>query len=801
MMKNYFKIAWRNITAQKFYSLINIIGLSAGIAFTFLMAAYVWQELQVNKNLSNADSQYIIQSKWKNPNMGLELTTLGPLAKALKEEYPHLVANYYRWDGITSVVSRGDKIFREGLQIGDSTFLNMYGFELLHGDKRTAFNNPFSVVITSDVAKKYFGKTDVTGQAVTIENFSGLKHDFLITGVLKKASRNSITSINDDNFNHFFLALKDLSWFGRDINQWANPYVVGYVQLQKGIQPGDLETPMRQLLKTNVSPDVAVQLQPFLVPLKEYYLAANNGVVKRMLYTVSFVSLFILMMAIVNFINLSIGHSSGRMKEIGIRKVLGSLRRQLVLQFLAESFLLVAISTVLSLIVYELLRNWFGSLVERTLPSLAGFTWMYWIVPLVVIVFLGSLSGLYPAMVLSAIKSADAVKGKFNSVKEKVGSRKLLVGFQFATALFVLIAAIIVAGQTNYFFSKNLGFNKEYIITAQLPRDWSPEGVQKILAAKKQMSSIPQVSAATIAYEIQDGNSSGNTQIFKYGGDSANAITAQLLTTDEDYVKTYAISMLAGSYFTMSPADTFKLVINETLAQAMGYKNPEDAVGQKMKLQGSQPDWIISGVSNDFHFGSIQQQIKPAVMMNVLANPIYRYISIKVKPGNLTAGVEAIQQQWRRVLPSAPFEYSFMDDKLAALYKNELQLKKAAITATGLALLIVLLGVVGLVALSIQKRIREIGIRRVLGSSAAGIVQLFIKEFLAVMAFAVIAVCPLILLVMQNWLNTYAYRITLNAWPFITGAAVVSGLTILLISFQTWRAAWMNPVKSLKTDS
>lgn len=800
MLSNYFKIAWRNITAKKFYSLVNIAGLSAGIAFTLLMAAYVWGELQVNKNLANANEQYIIQSKWKNPDMGMELTTLGPLAKALKEQYPNLIANYYRWDGITSTVLKGDKAFREGLQVGDSTLLNMYGFELLNGDKRTAFDNPFSVVITANMAKKYFNKTDVAGETIAIENFSGVKHDFLITGVLKPLTKNSIVYVNDDNYNQFFISEKDLAWFGRDINQWGNWYVVSYVQLHPGVKPNDLQPAFVQLLKTNASADVAANLQPFLVPLKEYYLSANNGVVKKMLYTVSFITLFILLMAIINFVNVSVSRSATRMKEIGIRKVLGGLRKQLIIQFLTESFLLVAISTIFALIIYQLLRPWFGNLLERELPSLTSYTWLYWCVPIVLIAVVGLLSGLYPALVLSSLRPVEAVKGNFASVKERVWARKFLVGFQFGTAAFVLIAAIIVAEQTNYFFNRDLGFDKDYVITAQLPRDWSPAGVQKMQNIKKQLQTLPQVASATIAFEVQDGKSAGNVQLFKYGQDSTNAVVAPFLTTDEDYLKTYSIKLIAGTYFGNAPADTFKLVINQTHAKTLGYTNPQDAVGQLVKLQGSPFTWTIAGVTNDFNFGSVQQQIKPVVMMNVLANPIYRYISIKLKPGNINSSIEALQKKWSQLMPGAPFEYSFMDDKLAVLYKQELQLKKAAFTATALALIIVLLGVIGLVALSIQKRMKEIGIRKVIGSSASGIVQLFVKDFLWVMMAAVLVTCPLVYLVMQKWLNGYAYRVELNAWPFITGIAILGSITILLIGLQTIRTALMNPVKSLRTE-
>lgn len=800
MLKNYFKIAWRNITGQKFYSLVNIIGLSAGIAFTFLMAAYVWGELQVNTKLANTANQYIIQSKWKNPDMGGALTTIGPLSKTLKEQYPHLVKNYYRWDGVTSNVSKGEKLFREGLQIGDSTILTMYGFELVHGDKHTAFTNPFSVVITEEKAKKYFNKTDVIGETITIENFSGSRKDFQITGVMKQPERNSVNFINDVNNNQFFLNEKDLAWFGRDINRWDNLYTINYIELQNGITPKDLDKPIQQLLKSNASPDVAANLQPYLVSLKEYYLTANNSVIKRVLYTVSIIALFILLMAIVNFVNVSISRSAARMKEIGIRKVLGSLKTQLVAQFLTESILLVTIAATVALLLYTILRPWFSNLLGREIAPLSAFSFIFWLWPLVLILGVSIMAGIYPAVILSSLRTAEAVKGKFNSIKEKILFRKVLVGFQFSIAAFVLIAAIIVSRQTNYFFNKDLGYNKEYIVTAQLPRDWTPQGIQKVHSIRKQFDGIPEVLATSVSYEVPDGNNSGAFPVFQYGSDSSTAVPAQLLVTDEAYEKTYGMHMLAGNYFTLLPGDTFKVVVNETCIRSLGFKKPEEAIGKQLRIQGDMTPWTIAGVINDFHFGSMQQKIRPVFIMNQLANPVYRFISIKLKPGNVAGNLAALQRQWSKLMPTAPFEYSFIDDKLAALYKQELQLKKASYAATVLALVIVFLGVIGLVALSIQKRIKEIGIRKVLGSSASGIIQLFVKEFLIVMCIALMITCPVVYILMQKWLDDYAYRIVLNAWPFITGITVLGGITILLIGMQTIKTALMNPVKSLRAE-
>jgi putative ABC transport system permease protein len=802
MVKNYFKIAWRNIIKSRFYSSVNIIGLSTGIAFTLLIGAYVWSELQVNTDLKNADRQFILQSKWKDNNEGLELTTLGPLAKSLRENYPGLVAGYYRWDGITSNVSKGDKVFREGLQICDSTMLSMYGFSLLHGNPKTAFNGPFSVIITADKALKYFGRTDVVGQTLTIENFSGSKHDFMITGILKKPSKNSATYVNDDNNNQFYISSNNLNYFGRNMD-WNNQYIVGFIELQKGVTAKDLEKPMQYLVKQNAPPQFAADMKPYVVSLKDYYLSANNSLVKKMLYALSAIALFILLMAIINFINMSVSRSATRMREIGIRKVLGGLKKQLILQFLTESIIIVFFATIFALLIYLFTRGLFSDILGKDIPSLTDFPLYFVSFPVLLILIIGFIAGIYPAFVLSSLKSVESLKGKLSSIKENVLLRKSLVAFQFGTATIAFISAIIISAQINLFFSKDLGFNKDYIITAQLPRNWTPEGVRKMEDFRTQFAAMPQVSNVTLSYEVPDGNSGGGSSLYKTGSDSTAAITSQLLMTDEYYASTFGIPVESGVFFSAPGAftDSFTLVINDAQAKAFGWENPQDAIGKQVKFQGGGgQNFTISGVTRDFHFGSMQQAIRPVSFLHVSLTNVFRNFSFKLKPGDIGNSIAALQKKWSSLMPGTPFEYEFMDDTLAKLYRSEIQLRKASYTASVLALMIVLLGVLGLISLSVQKRAKEIGIRKVLGSSVAGIMSLFMKEFMVVIFIAAIVACPVAYIIMDQWLQSYAYRIHINAQPFLLSVLILGFVTALLIGIQTIKAALSNPVKNLRTE-
>ncbi|MGB8192924.1 MAG: ABC transporter permease, partial [Chitinophagaceae bacterium] len=541
MLRTYITIAFRVLIKNKVFAGINILGLSAGIAFVLLIAAYSWSELQVNSVIKENDRVFLVQSKWKQADMGLDFTTLGPLTKTLKDEYPNLIEDQFHWDGILSIVSKGDKHFRENLQLGDPSLLRMFGLPLLEGDANTALNNLDNIVITENKAIKYFGRTNVIGETLTIQLFSGTKKDFIITGVLKNLPQNSVTQLVGDQ-NEIFFSDKALRFFGRDASfeQWNNPYIAGYVKLKKGVRTADLELPVKQVLKKYAPADIQQNLQVFFTPLSKYYLQSNNGLAGRMIYTLSFVALFILLMAIVNFINISIGNSVSRLKEIGVRKVLGGMRKNLVLQFLAESFVLVFISMLLALGIYQLARPLFGNFLGKQIPALTDFPAVFALVLLLLAVIIGMLAGLYPSLVLSAQPSVDSLKGKLKTVREKLVFRHSLLALQFTIAIVVFIASVVVSKQVSFFFSKNPGYEKEHVITAAIPRDWTLQGVRHLEVMRDAFTALPQVSDASISFEIPDGASgSTNNILYKASQDSTKGIVAPSIICDEKYAATY----------------------------------------------------------------------------------------------------------------------------------------------------------------------------------------------------------------------------------------------------------------------
>lgn len=795
MLKNFTLLAWRNLVRHPFYSSISIVGLAIGLLLVFMVSGYVWKEWRVNKSLKDADRQYIIYSQWKDNALGVEFASVGPLAKTLYENYPQLVDGYYRYDGITSNVSAGENVFREGLQVGDSTFLSMYGFSLEAGNAATALNAPYKAVVTAEVAKKYFGTSEALGKTLTIENFSGSRHDFEITAILKPLEVNSVTHLVEGFPNSIIVSDGNLEFFGRNM-AWNNYSIPSYVRLKKGVTPEQLKQPMKDILRAHAPEGIADILEPRVVSLHDSYFSMNNGMVSRMLFILSGIAVFIMLMAVVNFINISISRASGRLKEIGVRKTMGSSRGKLVWQFLVESVVLVFFSALLGAILYLLLRPVGESILGKSLPVPAELPYAAWLIILAALLATGIMAGLYQALSLSAISVVRAVKGKWTAARDKVWLRKGLIGFQFSIAVLALAGAVVISQQINLFFSRQLGYNKEMIVTAQVPRDWTAQGVDRMQLVRSQFARMPELASVSLSYEVPNGANAGSVWMYRAGQDSTQATPVPFLATDANYINTYGIPMKAGQFFAPGneAGDSLNVVINELQAKRMGWK-PDEAVGQMVRFYSDNRLFRIKGVTSDFHFGSMHKPIEGYCFMSLKTFNIFRYFSFKLKPGHPAESIAALQAKWRELLPGAAFEYRFMDEMLQNLYTTEMRLKRASYFSTSLSIIIVVLGLVGLIAMSVQRRMKEVGIRKVLGASVTSVIRLFIKEFIPILLISSLVAIPLSWWLMSEWLNSYAYRITLNPIFFLLAAFAVLFIGLAVIGLQTIRLGMKKPAE------
>ena len=805
MLKNYLVIALRNMKRSKLFSFINILCLSLGITFAMLIGVYIIKEDNVNASLLNTNNQYLIKSKWKVKNMGLDFTTVGPLPKAMKDEYPGMVANYYRYNPVTNVVSAGNNHFKEDIAIGDTTLISMYGFPLLHGNKQQPFRDNNSAVITESMAIRLFGKTDAINQRISVQTLvNNEKQDYLVTAVLKDIPYNSVTGLIDGNYTVFVPTIGNRYYQGGDPSvSWNAAFEVGFIELKDGVKPAELNNPLKQLLKKNAPENISSNLEVELVPVKDYYLKDKNGAAQKMIITLALIGGFILLMAVINFINISIGTSSYRLKEIGLRKVLGGKKKQLVLQFLSESLLLTIIAGIISVFCYGLLRPVFNQLLNTSIDAITSFDSFKITLFVSFILLVGTISGLYPAFVLSSSNIAFSVKGKGATAGSGSFLRKSLLIVQFSLTIIVFIGALSVSRQVSHIFNKDLGYNKEQlmVITA-FPKQWDTTGVMRMESIRQQLLQLPVVKSATVAFEIPDRRPPATLPLLPVDEKDNQPLNVPTINTDEDYAATYEMKMLSGTFFNHEKGNFIpgQIVLNESAAKSLGI-DISSAVGREVKFPaGTGSPVTIAGIVKDYNYSNIQDGIEPLAFVHIKDFLSYRYLTVRLKSENISKAIDDVKRKWKEASPNSPFEYFFMDEKFQSLYQSELRLKKAANVATILNLLIVLMGVFGVVAFTLTRRNKEIAIRKVLGANAGGIIRLFLKEYGFTILVANIIAWPVAYLVVNNWLQNYNYRIQQDIFSYFLVGALVFCFAFVMIIAQCFKVAVTNPVNSLRAE-
>lgn len=802
MLKNYILVALRQFSRHKMFSALNIFCLAIGISFCMLIGQYIFHEISVNAELNDVHEQYFLNSDWKVKNTGPDITTVGPLVKSLKSDFPGLVADYYRFNPVTNVVSAGEKHFREDVAIGDTSFVTMYGYPLLYGDPAHAFTNNRSAVITEEFALKLFGDRNAINKTVTFTNTTGTTQDYQVSAVLKSLPNNSIHNFLGTDGYAMFIPFEGNQYYpgGSGEDSWTGFFTVSFIQLRKGVKPEQLAVPIKNLLKLNSPESISKNLTVQLKPVESYYLESNNGAVAKTLSILSLVALCILLLAVINFVNIMIGTSSYRLREIGLRKVFGGRRKQLILQYLTESIILTLFAAILSVIFYGIFRPIFNDILNTSLMPVFGFHFREFVMLGLLVLIVGALAGLYPAIILSGAEVVSSVKGKLGSVDKGMWFRKSLLVLQFTIAIGVFIFSLTLSKQVTYFFSKELGYDKEQlmVITA-FPKQWDSAGVARMETIRNNLLTAGAVKDASVSFDIPERSSPNQIQINPEGALSSQTISVQAISVDEKFASTFGLHLIEGRFFNDKSGGFVpgEVVINESARKSFGWK---DAAGRKFSFPNGGGEVKVVGVIKDFHLASLHESIKPLVLFQVKENRAYRFMTVKLRPGNLQGSIEQVKAKWKEIVPAAPIDFTFMDDKLQSMYKSELQLKKAAGIATALMLLIVLLGIFGVLTLALNKRLKEIAIRKVLGADIGQILSLFIKQYAGLLLLANCIAWPFTYYFSNQWLQQYAYRIIQPVGIYFLAGIFVMVIAFLLIVLQCLKVATANPVTSLKAE-
>ncbi len=810
MIKNYLKIAFRSLWKNKGFTFINIAGLAIGLACFILITLYVVDEMSYDKYNVNADNIYRVDADIKFGGNQLSLcVTSDPMGAVLKKDYPQ-VLEYTRIYG-----SEGDKLVKKGneyidedkIVYVDSTFFNVFTLPAVSGDTKTALNEPNTVVITQSIAKKYFADADATGKTLEID-----KVPFKVTAVIKDIPHNSHFHFD------FMMSMKNVEY---DFGNFLSNNFYTYILLQKGTDYEAFDKNFTQVIDKYILPQAkqVVQMKSmddfkkggnkldyFLTPLTDIHLKSSrfpeleaNGNLQTV-YIFGVIALFILIIACINFINLSTARSASRAKEVGIRKVLGTERNDLILQFLTESTLMAVISLIIAIAIAYFILPLFNDVAVKSLTISNIFS--PGILPLLIALpfIVGILAGSYPAFVLSNFKPVSVLKGKINAGFKKSYLRSSLVVVQFFFSIALIIGTVVIYKQLNFIQTTNLGFNKDQVLII----NGAGALGNNDKAFKNDVLNFTGVSSATISGYLPVSSSRSDNSYSKDAvADASNMLSMQSWNVDYDYINTLGMQIVQGRNFSKEfGSDSTAFIINETAAKVLGYDDPigkkiytnyQDGPNDKRTLKS----YTIIGVVKDFHFESLKQNIFPLGLRLGHNNSL---ISFKVNTANAQPLVNQIESKWKTMAPGMPFSYRFMNDAFDNMYRGEQRIGKVAITFSVLAILIACLGLFGLITYMSEQRTKEIGVRKVLGASVTNVVILLSKDFLKLVVIAAITAFPVSWWLMHTWLQDFAYRIDISWWIFAVAGLITLFIALITVSFQAIKAAIANPVKSLRTE-
>ena len=814
MLKNYFKTAFRNLIKNKFYTSINIIGLAAGLATCLLIFLYVLDELSFDKYNKNVERIYRVNNEIKFGGNYFDLAQgPAPMGATLLREFPQ-VEQYtrLRWYGSFLVKKANENIQEGRVGYADSTLFDVFTLPMLAGNPKTALKEYHSLVITEKIAKKYFPQdaennvSNIVGKTLLINDTGNYK----ITAVIK-----DIPSQSHFNFDFFVPMIEDEA--SKDTYNWLSENWNTYVLLKKNADVKQVKAQLDPMMDKYIGPELKSVInqdinefkkrggfvRASLTPLKEIHLYSNkdgeidgNGNA-QVVYIFSAIALLILLIACVNFMNLSTARSANRAKEVGVRKVLGSLKKNLVQQFLTESLLISFIALIISVLIAWLLLPYFDQLAGKDIRSSTLFQPKMVLSLIILMMVVGFAAGSYPAFFLSSFQPIDVLKGKLAAGFKRSVLRNALVVFQFFISIILIFGTVVIYNQLNYIHKKDIGFNRQQVLIIQHTDALRDQGE----SFKNELLQISGVQSATMSGYLPVNYNRSNDVFFPSPAlDSKTGMSMQNWVVDENYIPTLDIKLLDGRNFSKQfLTDSTAIIINEAAAKFLATKDILNKKLYQIKDINTKAlnEWHIVGVVKNFNFSSLRDVITPLALKLGKDNG---NISVRINTSDIPNVLSQIKNKWKAIASSQPFDYSFMDEDFNKLYTGEQRTGEIFITFAILAIVIACLGLFGLVTYASEQRIKEIGIRKVLGANVSNIVTMIAKDFLKLVLIASIIAFPVAWWAMNKWLQDFAYRISIAWWVFALASVIAVLIALITISFQSIKAAIANPVKSLRTE-
>ncbi len=797
MVKNYLKIAIRNIKKYKAYSFINIAGLAIGMACCILIIQFVQDELSYDHHHEKADRIYRLVDALdlSEPTSRYFALSSAPFAPSLKSEFPEVKDAVRFFLGRRRMVTRGDKkYYEDGLIFADASLFHIFTIPLIEGNPETALEAPHTIVISERMALKYFGHEEPMNKTLKIND-----DDYLVTGIMKEIPRNS--HFHADIFGSMKTLEQIPTVQERYFQNWARHEFYTYLLIQEGHSADDLQAKLPGFIKKHASQQIRTilgsTLSSRLQPLKSIHLHSHlqheispNGDIKYV-YIFSVIAVFILLIACVNFMNLATARSINRSKEVGLRKMVGASRHQIVRQFLGESVVFTFFALVLAFLFVKIALPLFNFLTgkEIRIQDLGNVIFLGAVI--FILIFVGLLSGSYPALIISRYQPANVLKGSANVKSERSLHRKGLVILQFGISILLIIATGIVLDQLDFLRNRKLGFDKEHVVVVTIRENSIRKNAEAI---KADLMQNPHVLGATVTIGVPGGVVAGDAiQLVTEKG--KKTITVRMIYADHDYIKTMGMEIVEGRDFSkgMSTDASEAFIINEAAVKQLQLENP----------LGTQVEWDdkkgrIVGVVKDFQFQSLRDEITPLFIQIWPQNTFV--FAIRISPENIHETLAFIENKWKELDAAHPFEYSFMDDSFDLLYRSEEKLGQIFSVFSVLAIFIASLGLFGLALFMAEQRTKEIGIRKILGASVGRVFLLLAKEFAILVLIANIFAWPIAYFLMTKWLQNFAYRVDMDSWIYILSAIIAFVIALLTVSFHAMKAAIADPIKSLRYE-